>query len=74
MSLSRTGTIEGEFAGLTPLRFSPPVEARFETEGLSERIRLAQATLFAAIFLYDIFLLELFPAMLRRDGGWGVDR
>ncbi|GEL43438.1 GGDEF domain-containing protein [Methylorubrum extorquens] len=51
MSLSRTGTIEGEFAGLTPLRFSPPVEARFETEGLSERIRLAQATLFAAIFL-----------------------
>jgi diguanylate cyclase (GGDEF)-like protein len=57
MSLSRTGTIEGEFAGLTPLRFSPPVEARFETEGLSERIRLAQATLFAAIFLYDIFLL-----------------
>jgi hypothetical protein len=69
MSLSRTGTIEGEFAGLTPLRFSPPVEARFETEGLSERIRLAQATLFAAIFL-----LELFPAMLRRDGGWGVDR
>ncbi|OHV15050.1 GGDEF domain-containing protein [Methylorubrum extorquens] len=57
MSLSRTGTIEGEFAGLTPLRFSPPFEARFETEGLSERIRLAQATLFAAIFLYDIFLL-----------------
>ncbi|CAO4136229.1 GGDEF domain-containing protein [Methylorubrum extorquens] len=57
MSLSRTGTIEGEFAGLTPLRFSPSFEARFETEGLSERIKLAQATLFAAIFLYDIFLL-----------------
>lgn len=34
---------------------SPPIEERFETEGLPERIRLAQATLFAAILLYNIY-------------------
>lgn len=55
MSLSRTANIEGEFASLNQLRFSPPIEERFETEGLPERIRLAQATLFAAILLYNIY-------------------
>ncbi|HEV2545111.1 MAG TPA: GGDEF domain-containing protein, partial [Methylobacterium sp.] len=57
MSLSRSGPIDGEFASLNQLRFSPPIEALFEKAGLPQRIELGRTTLAVATLLYDVFLL-----------------
>lgn len=57
MSLPHSGPIDGEFASLNQLRFSPPIEALFEKAGLPQRIELGRTTLAVAILLYDVFLL-----------------
>ncbi|ALN72807.1 diguanylate cyclase [Aureimonas sp. AU20] len=57
MNSPHTPALEAEFARLNHLRFSPAIEARFETDEQEQRLRSSRLTVLVAVAVYDAFLV-----------------